>query len=148
MQGTQVEPGTSQFRRPWATIVTRRISTNMMRTDLIHSRLFMLLPSTICAHTSRVPSPAKANNPLFCHSCYPAVTLDGSPVCETAGTLAFLGMQHMIDDNVFCSRLETLTRLKATYEGSCEELCARARSDETATCRRRYTTEHWRANGN
>jgi hypothetical protein len=41
MQGTQVEPGTSQFRRPWATIVPRIISTNMIRPDLSHSRLFM-----------------------------------------------------------------------------------------------------------
>jgi len=41
MQGTQVEPGTSQFRRPWATSVARRISTSMRRPDLRHSRLFM-----------------------------------------------------------------------------------------------------------
>jgi hypothetical protein len=47
MQGTHVEPGTSQFRRLWAKTVARIMSTNMMRPDFSHSRLFMLLPSPI-----------------------------------------------------------------------------------------------------
>jgi hypothetical protein len=44
MQGTQVEPGTSQFRRPLATIVARRISTIMMRPDLTHSPRLISTP--------------------------------------------------------------------------------------------------------
>ena len=37
MQGIQVDPGTSQFRRLWATSTERMISTNMTRLDLSHS---------------------------------------------------------------------------------------------------------------
>ena len=43
MQGTQVEPGISQFRRLWATSTARTRSTTMRRPDLSHSPLFMLL---------------------------------------------------------------------------------------------------------
>ena len=56
MQGTQVEPGTSQFRRPWATSVTRRISTKMMRPDLSHSRRFMSAPYAVIDFSTRVIS--------------------------------------------------------------------------------------------
>ena len=40
MQGTKDEPGTSQFRRLWATSVERAISTKIMRPELIHSCRF------------------------------------------------------------------------------------------------------------
>jgi hypothetical protein len=46
---TQEEPGTSQFRRLWATSTESIMSTNMRGPDAIHSRLFILLPSTIYA---------------------------------------------------------------------------------------------------
>ena len=37
MQGIQVDPGTSQFRRLWATSTEKMMSTNMTRPDLSHS---------------------------------------------------------------------------------------------------------------
>jgi hypothetical protein len=37
MQGIQVDPGTSQFRRLWATSTERMMSTNMTRPDLSRS---------------------------------------------------------------------------------------------------------------
>ena len=58
MQGTKVEPGTSQFRRPWATSVARRSSAKMMRPDLSHSRLFMpLWPLASACRVVRSSSP-------------------------------------------------------------------------------------------
>jgi hypothetical protein len=39
MQGIQVDPGTSQFRRLWATSTEKMMSTNMTRPDLSQLRL-------------------------------------------------------------------------------------------------------------
>jgi hypothetical protein len=41
IQGTQDEPGISQFRRLWATRIDKIRSTTISNIDLIHSRLFI-----------------------------------------------------------------------------------------------------------
>jgi hypothetical protein len=45
MQGIQVDPGTSQFRRLWATSTEKMMSTNMTRPDLSGCRFMRTRPS-------------------------------------------------------------------------------------------------------